>query len=105
MNTLIFAGKNPSDTISFATSFADVLVSPDAINTCSVTISVYSGTDLTPANVLSGTPSITGGNTVNYTLTGGIAGVIYIVLVSAVTLASLTYTKAGYLAVVGTNPY
>lgn len=112
MNNFILPGKAPSENLLCNIPFSDVLVatvnptSDEIIIALVVTISVFSGTDPAPASVLLGPPTTDLTNTFAiFTLTGGVAGVIYVVSVLATGSIGTIALKTGYLSVIPNNPF
>jgi len=106
MNKIIFTPKLSTETNRYTVDFTDRLVSLtgvtadplffffETLSTASVTIAVYSGTDASPANMLLGSPTITG-NTITQNVQGGVVGVTYELTFTATT--SLTDPVSGTL--------
>lgn len=69
------------------------------ISSASLSVTVYSGTDAAPSSLLSGADS-TSGATVTQNITGGTAGVIYLLQCTATLSDASVISQAGYLAVV-----
>ena len=89
--------------VKLATSNAQVvfdflLPAGETISSASVTATVYSGTDATPATLVSGNTT-TGDSQVTQGLVGGTAGVTYLLTCVATSSANTTYAQEGYLAV------
>ena len=86
--------------------FSDLLSVGETISSLTVTITVYSGTDATPQNVLYGAPTTDSTNTIAiFTLTGGVVGVTYIVSVLVTGSTGSIDLKQGYLSIVATDPF
>lgn len=96
---LTFAGKGVSEVLPYSMTFSDLLQAGETINGASSTATVYSGTDPTPQNIVSGPASYTSTN-VTQNITGGIAGVIYTVMVLVTATNSHNYAKVFYVSVV-----
>lgn len=79
--------------------FSSLLASGETISTQSVTATVYSGTDASPSDLISGDASASGA-IVTQSLAGGTAGVIYKLVCEITTSDSQTLQLVGYLAVV-----
>jgi uncharacterized protein (DUF697 family) len=106
MNTFILRGKNTSENYTVNVPFSDMLLLGETIVSLVVTISVFSGDDPTPSNVLSGSPTTDSTNTIAiFTLTAGVEGVTYIVSVLATGSSTSVALKEGYLSIVPTNPF
>lgn len=106
MRTFILQGKNASENIVVNVPFADLLSVGETISSLTVTITVYSGADPTPSNVLYGVPTTDSTNLIAiFTLTGGVVGVTYIVSVLVTGSTGSIVQKQGYLSIVATDPY
>lgn len=106
MKTFILPGKLTSENLTVNVPFSDMIGNGEIVIAVVVTITVYSGIDPTPANVLLGVPTIDATNTIAiFTLTGGVSGVTYIVAVQATGSSSNVAVKEGYLTVIPTNPF
>ena len=99
MTLLIFTSKTTGETAPYEFNFNDKLQFGETISGASVSATVFSGIDATPAALILGTPTIVGG-VVTQNIQGGVPGVIY--LLSCVVAASNAhnYTKEGRLAVI-----
>ena len=73
MTTNLRDSKDPAESVVLGFDFSSDLSSIDSV---AVSISVYSGTDLAVAGVLSGAPQIAGA-IVYHRVAGGVAGVRY----------------------------
>jgi hypothetical protein len=98
-----FPSKTPDATALLVFDYSSDLTSGETISSTVVSCSVWSGTDPTPASLISGSAT-TSGALVKQLFTGGLAGVIYFVRVLATTSLGQVLPKAGYLAVVATQP-
>ena len=113
MNTFFLRAKNTSESIVCTVPFTDLLIEDpsegggqETITTIGVNISVYSGTDPNPSNVLVGSPSTDPTNTMAiFTLTGGVVGVIYIISVVVTGSDGTVAQKDAFLSIVATDPY
>lgn len=107
----VFSPKKSSElitlTFDFSSTFEDIT---SAINAASVSVSVYSGTDANPSALLSGVAAlVTPANglpvrKVTQNVTGGVAGVIYLLSCSATTASGLTAIQTGLLAILPAVP-
>jgi hypothetical protein len=95
--------KYVGETKDYEFDFVSELAEGETISSATVSASVYSGTDATPSNIISGADS-TSGTIVTQRITGGVLGVIYILLCEAVTSAGQTLRMYGLLTVVPTVP-
>ena len=98
MNIVTFDEKSLSEVIPLTVNFQDRLQFSESITGATVTASVFSGTDPTPAAILSGAPTFASG-AVTQVITGGVVGVIYSIVFIAAGSATHTYVKVGRLAV------
>lgn len=100
-NTVQLQPKASGDTRREVFDFISKLSSGETISGVPVvTCTVWSGVDASPSSVVSGYATASGAK-VTQTLTGGVAGVIYKLVCTAVTSLGQTLTLTGYLAVIG----
>lgn len=97
MDTIILPEKASGETIPLVVSFSDRLQYGETINGASCSITVLSGTDANPSAML-GSLSYTS-TTVTQVVTGGVIGVIYMVVLIVTGTASHNYIKEGRLVV------
>lgn len=107
----IFPPKKSGELITlpfdFSSTFEDI---SSAITAASVSVSVYSGTDANPSSLLSGMAGLVVPSNglpvrrVTQNVTGGVAGVIYLLSCSATTASGLTAIQSGYLAILPEVP-
>jgi len=107
MNTLIWGDKNPDEIIPYTVQFLDRLLVGETIVTPEVTILVFSGDDPAPSDmvVLGSVTLNTAANAINFVLTGGVPGAVYVVVVSAIISSGNLYMKVGRLAIVASDPF
>jgi hypothetical protein len=98
-NREIFDAKPPTDTKIFYFDFTSNLAVGETISTQTVSATVWSGTDATPSNIISGSASASGA-IVSQKITAGTLGVTYTILCTITTSLGQTLTQAGYLAIV-----
>ena len=98
MDNVIFSDKATTETIPLTVFFGDRLQYGETVNGASVTCVVVSGIDPSPSAVLSGTATYTA-NSVTQNVTGGIAGVTYMLIFLATGSNSHNYVKQGRLVV------
>lgn len=92
--------KYTAETVSIVLSFADLLSPGDTITgTPVITVTVYTGTDSNPSNLLYQLPTVTKGSVVEQRFRLGIPGVIYHILFTIQTVAGDTFDKESYLAI------
>jgi hypothetical protein len=90
--------KYTGETRNIVFDFTSELASAETISGVAITLSVYSGTDLTPA-VLSGNPTISGPR-VTQKVQAGIVGVTYAMVCEATTSAAQVLSISTYLTIV-----
>jgi len=98
MSRVIVPPKEASKQYTQNIDFSDQMASGETITSTTVSCTVYSGVDPTPSAVLGSTT--VSGQTLNQVLTGGVAGVIYQVVLQANTSASQQLIKSFFLAIV-----
>lgn len=98
-NLVVLDQKSPEATIIGGFDFSSLLSTGQTISSATAGVSVWAGVDATPSAILSGLPTVSG-LVVSQKLTGGVAGVIYKLRVSAVASDGSTQVLVGYLAVV-----
>jgi len=82
--------------------FISDLAEGETISTQSCACVVYSGTDASPSNVISGSATASG-TVVTQLITGGTLGVIYTITCSITTSLGQTLKQSGQLAIVPAN--
>lgn len=106
MNNLIFNAKAVGELMPYVVNFSDRLQFGENINGAAVNVTVFSGTDPSPASMLSGAATYDALGNVTQNITGGIAGVIYNVVFIVTGTGSHNYVKSGQLAVLANDdPY
>lgn len=98
-----FGAKTVNETRQLTFDFSSFLGSAEVISLAVANCAVWSGTDASPTSVLSGATAISGG-LVTQLVTGGVAGVIYVVQMVATTSIGQILTISGFLAVVPGQP-
>ncbi len=93
-----FAGKYLGETVKVTFDFTSMLASGETISTQVVVATVYSGTDATPSNIISGSASASGA-VVTQAITGGTLGVTYELKCTITTSASQTLILTGYFPI------
>lgn len=91
--------KRQIENISYFGDFRSNLVSGDTIFSANVTVTVLSGTDPSPGNMLAGGYSLHNGNIVEQHIQQGVPGVIYDVTFSILSVQGNDYTTVTRLAV------
>lgn len=85
--------------------FTSQMTVGETISTQSVAASVWSGTDASPADVVSGSASASGQNvTQKITAVAAVLGVVYDLVCTITTSAGQTLQCGGYLAVIPNTP-
>jgi len=84
---------------NYTFDFAALLGASETISTKAVTATVYSGTDATPAAIVSGAAT-SAGSIVTQKITGGVLGVMYELLCQITTSAGQTLQLVGLLAII-----
>lgn len=91
--------KDPLEVVPIVFDFGPSLNAGDGLTgTVSVTVTVHEGADGSPSALLSGAATVSG-DKVTQKVTGGVAGVSYLVRVSAATTQGLTYVLGAILPV------
>lgn len=100
MENFISGSKYVPETISIIVSFADLLSPGDTISGLpAITVSVASGTDTNPANLLYMAAIVRGGQTVEQRFRLGLPGVIYYINFTVGTTLGDRLSKECYLAI------
>lgn len=100
MQYIVQDAKYRTETISAIISFANVFSSGEVISgTPAITVSVLSGVDPTPSNMLYEGITITNGNTIEQRFRLGELGCIYEIVYEVVTSIGNTFSKNFYLAI------
>ena len=87
--------------------FSSLLAIGETLSTEVVTATVYSGTDATPSNIISGAASASGAivtQLIDTTGANGVVGVLYELLAAVTTSAGQTLHLSGYLVVMPDLP-
>lgn len=98
MDTVIFSEKGIGETVPLTVTFADRLQYGETLNGANVQVVVLSGVDPSPSSMLSGAVSFNS-NSITQNITGGVAGVTYMVIFIATGTNSHNYIKEGRLVV------
>lgn len=98
MSRTVLKSKAVGETVKYEFNFLSLLAAGETISSETVSIAVYAGTDLVPADMLDGDPW-SAGTSVYQRITAGEVGVIYEVTVTVVTSTAQTLTIVSYLAV------
>jgi|SRR5215510_5880551 len=107
MNQVIFSvgEKASTELVPLTVNFSDVLQFGEGINGAGVTISVYSGIDPSPINMISGATTYDSAGNVTQAIQGGVVGVVYTIAFAVTGTNSHNYVKVGQLAVTSVNPF
>ena len=98
---VVEGSKYEAETVSIILSFAEDLPAGDSIlGTPTITVSLLTGTDTNPSNMLYGVVSIHNGTDVEQRFRLGIPGNIYYILYQVVTTNGLRFEKDCYLAII-----
>ena len=99
MLNLIYNAKRVAETISIQVNFADHLPTGQSISgQPSISVSVYTGQDSNPTNILYQSPQVFGA-VVDQRFRLGVPGVIYEIVYSVLTTGGGTLNKSLYLAI------
>ena len=90
--------KHASEIVSEVFDFTSRLAAGETISAATVTAFVYSGSDPTPAALISGPAAISGGK-VTQRVTGGFMGNVYDLVCTATTSVGQVLQITGYLVV------
>lgn len=99
MSRIVQPPKLLGETKTYTWDFTSVMSAAETISSAVATASVYSGTDLIPGNLISGSASISG-QKILQNLAAGTLGVLYEVLVTITTSLGQTLQLSSFLAVV-----
>lgn len=95
---IVSPAKTVGETLTLSFPFQSQMGVGVTISTKAVAATVYSGTDSSPSSVISGSAG-SSGQTVTQLVTGGVAGVIYLLICTITTSDSQTLTMSTFLAV------
>lgn len=98
MSTYVSLSKLVSEDVDLVTSFLSRLQIGETLVTCNSSVAVFAGTDPTPLSMKSGIPTISGTDVIQKII-DGVAGVIYIVYISARTSLNNVFVQEVKLAV------
>ncbi len=96
--------KLVNETVSIDFDFSSMLSIGETLVSGAVTVDVFSGLDNSPSSILDGSESLSGA-TISQDITGGVAGVIYVLNCAATTSKGQELILQGKLAVVSSNPF
>lgn len=101
---IVIPSKITTATVPVVCDFTSQLATGEAVTAVVVTASVFAGVDATPSNIISGVVTLAQ-NRATQIITGGTAGVVYLLNFGATTSNSNNLIISAYLAVTDTNPY
>ena len=99
-----FDPKDPLEIIPLTFDFAAELQGQSLSGTPTVVVTVYSGTDPTPANIISGAVTVLG-DRVRQNVKEGVLGVEYLIKITVTTTTGLKYTKGRILPLKDAGTY
>lgn len=100
---VLIPAKKLGETVILPFDFISKLSPGETLLTSTCFVSVYSGVDAFPGNLIGGTPTISG-TIVNQLITAGVLGVIYDILARATTSLSQVIELSGYLVIIPDLP-
>ena len=99
MTLFTVPSKDTTETIPVVFPFAGKLQFGETLSAATMSVTLMSGTDANPSAMLSGSPTVSSPN-VTQSITGGIAGNVYVVICACTTSASHTYSMECRVAVI-----
>lgn len=100
---IVLAPKTTNEIRLLTFDFSSFLALAETISGSVASVAVWSGTDASPSSMLSGSSAVSGA-LVNQLMTGGVAGVLYVVSIVASTSLGQALTLSGFLAVTAPQP-
>lgn len=104
MTFTVTPSKITTEVVSVPFDFSSQLTNGETITSQAVTVSVFQGEDANPSALLSGSASVSG-TVVSQLITGGVAGVVYLLDCGISTSLSQELIMQTYLAVTTSNPF
>lgn len=104
MTFTVTPSKITTEVVSVPFDFASQLADGETITSQEVTVTVFQGEDANPSAILSGAASVSG-TVVSQLITGGTAGVVYLLSCGIATSLSQNLIMQTYLAVTSVNPF
>lgn len=104
MSIQTFETKLADETITISFEFTNRLATGESITAGACVAEVFSGTDASPSSIISGAATLSGA-IVSQVITGGLAGVVYLISCEVDTDDSNVLINQGRIAVVAENPY
>jgi hypothetical protein len=99
MTATTFSPKDPEEDIHYGIDFSYLLDEAETISSATASMRVVSGTDSAPADMLSGSPIINGGQ-VSHKVIGGIAGCTYLFSLHVLTSAGQGFIESAPIKVI-----
>lgn len=99
MNRITLPAKRVADQENVPFDFTSNLGEGETLSSATVTSTVYSGTDASPSSMISGSASVSGGIATQLII-GGVEGVVYEIVCTALTTNGQTLVLPGFLAVI-----
>ena len=99
MSKIIFQPKVPSEIQILTFDFTSALASGETVTSASVSASVYSGTDITAGDLISGSASVSSPR-VTQKVKSGVLGVTYLLSCTAATSLGQSIVQSGFLSVI-----
>lgn len=99
MSRITLEGKLAGETELVVFDFTSKMVVGTTISTKTTTCSVYSGTDSSPSSVINGAAT-SSGQKVTQSVTGGVLGVVYLLVCTITTSDSQTLILSAFLCIV-----
>lgn len=98
MSRVELPAKLLGETVAEAFDFTSRMGPAETISSASVAVSVFSGTDPSPSSMRNGSASISG-QVVTQSITGGVLGVLYLLVCTVTTSLSQVLQLSAYLPV------
>lgn len=92
------SAKLLGETVTETFDFSSRMGVGETISSAGVSASVFSGTDSSPSSILNGAAAISG-QTITQSLTGGVLGVLYLLVATATTSLGQLLQLSAYLPV------
>lgn len=96
--------KKVSESKGYAFDFVGQLRNGDTVSTGTTTMTVYSGVDASPISMVSGSVTVSAQSICTQILVGGVAGVIYVMKMQAVTALGDILVQTAFIAVLPDQP-
>lgn len=99
MSRSVQPAKSADATLLYQWDFTSLLQPSETISNAFFSVSVYSGDDDFPSDILSGSPSISG-SVVSQLITGGVLGTVYSVDCNALTSLSQDIIISSFVSII-----